>query len=199
MSTSKTLYLSFDIEANGPCPSVNSLVSIGIYGFDNNKLKIVEYQRNIIPHPSRVIDEKNKKEFWDVNPGAFAFVQTNQVSAETCMAEIATLYQKMIDLGYDPKKGIKWVARPGGYDWQWLNCYYNEFGPKNKPYIGFKPFCLSTAIDFYTKFMKLNAEEENQLWKDMKGNEKITHNPLDDARCQARMMQVLYQKSGIDL
>lgn len=82
LSTMTTLYLSFDIEADGSAPSIHNMLSIGIYGFDNNNVNVFNYQRNIAPHASRTPEERCMKEFWEKNPEAWKFVHQNQVTAE---------------------------------------------------------------------------------------------------------------------
>lgn len=177
------LYLSFDIETDGDAPSVNNMLSIGIYGFDQTGAAVVEYQRNIAPHDTKVSDERCMKEFWNKNPEAWAFVQQDQVSAETCMLQVAELFTS-VKAKY---KKVRWVARPAAYDWQWLNCYYSEFGPADKPSIGFKARCISTMFDVYKEFNELTKKEEDAVWAEMTKGLALTHNPLDDAKYQAAL------------
>ena len=175
------VYLSFDIEADGDAPSVNNLLSIGIFAFDSSGSEVTTYQRNLFPHPTKVADERCIREFWDKHPEVSAFVKTNQVSPEQCMQEIADFYT-----GLKTKFAkIKWVARPAAYDWQWLNCYYHEFGPADKPSIGFKARCISTMFDVYKSNNQMTQEEEDAAWNEMTAGYAMTHNPLDDAKFQA--------------
>ena len=195
MTTKKTLYLSFDIEADGPSPSVNSMLSIGIWGFDTNGREIATFQRNIKPHPSRTEDLPTKVRFWDKNLKIKEFVSTNQADAEFCMEEIMIFYEGLKDKGYN----IKWVARPSAYDWQWLNCYYNEFGPEGKSSIGYSALCISTLLTAFCKLHKVSDDQWDGLWAELTEGEKITHNPLDDARCQGKVMFNLMNKMNIRL
>ena len=75
----EVLYLSFDIEADGDSPVLNSMLSIGIYGFDKNGKGVVEFQRNMYPHPSKVVDKRSISEFWERIQKAWSFVKTNQI------------------------------------------------------------------------------------------------------------------------
>ena len=195
VNKTQKLFLSFDIEADGPSPSRNSMLSIGISGLNENGQEIISYQRNIAPHPNRVVDQRTKIEFWDKNPEIYKFVTSNQVSAEQCMKEIIELYNKLKNQGYK----ISWIARPAAYDWQWLNSYYHDFGPEDKPWIGFKATCISTALDIYSKINNLSNEAWDQLIVELSQGEKMTHNPLDDARYQARVYYNLMKKFGISM
>lgn len=192
---SKNLYLSFDIEADGPAPSVNNMMSIGIWGFNGDGDEVVSYQRNLKDAPGHVLDVPTKERFWDKNPEALAFVQKDQVEPQVCMKEIADMYNKYKEEGYR----ITWVARPAAYDWQWVNCYYNEFGPLDKPNIGFSCSCISTAYWLYCQQNGLSKQESKALWNELKGDEEVTHNPLDDARCQGKILLGLMKKYGIKL
>ena len=191
----KNLYLSFDIEADGPAPNVNSMISIGIYGFDGMGKEVVSYQRNIEPHPTRVVDKRTKEEFWDKHPEMYKFIQTKQATAEETMNEIAKLYKSYIDTGYR----VNWVAWPSAYDWQWLNCYYHEFGPPDKPYIGFSAKCASTARWIYCKNNPMSDKEYNTMLENFAEGEKATHNPLDDARYQGKISFNLFDKMQVRL
>jgi hypothetical protein len=185
-------YFSFDIEADGPGSSVNSMLSIGIYAFDRNGKKIDIFQRNIVPPPNRIMDEATKKEFWDKHPKMWKFVQTNQVSAFQCMKDLGEFYLSIKQKGY---ASIEWVAFPAAYDWQWLNTYYSEFGSKNKPYIGFKATCASTLFNYYCKLHKIKSKKDRDaLWDELKEDQNTTHNSLDDAMCQGRVFFNLITK-----
>lgn len=46
----------------------------------------------------------------------------------------------------DSKYNIKIVCKPSSYDWQWINCLYDEFGPEKKIRLPFSCMCLSTMF-----------------------------------------------------
>jgi hypothetical protein len=194
IGNTEKLYLSFDIEADGPSPTVNSMLSIGIYGFNGRGDEVVSYQRNIEPLRNRIMDKQTKEDFWDKNPEMYEFIRTNRISPQQCMSEIADIYNK-----YKNTHKITWVAWPSAYDWQWLNSYYHEFGPNDKPDIGFSAKCISTALWIYCKQNGLSKRQEKELWTELRGCESVTHNPLDDSRCQGKVMFGLMDKYGIVL
>jgi hypothetical protein len=193
----KQLFLSFDIEADGPNPAQNSMVSIGIWGFTPQGKEVVSYQRNIEPHPTRVADQRTKEEFWDKNPEIKKFVQTNQISAEKCMREIGKLYTDLQGKGYK----ITWVARPSGYDWGFLNVYFHTFHPDQakKPWIGFSAKCISSVLWGYELANNLSADEKNSLWDELTEKAPFTHNPLDDAKFQGKLLINMMKKMGSEL
>ena len=106
------------------------------------------------------------------------------------MKEIADMYTKL----KSNFKKIVWVARPAAYDWQWLNNYYKEFGPKNKPNIGFKADCISTMSKVYAKLKKLNKQQLEEEWKEITEGFEMTHNSLDDAKYQAALYLGLWKR-----
>lgn len=183
--TKSKIFLSFDIEADGPTPMLNNMTSIGIYAFDENNNHVDSYQRNIKNVEGHITDPATQVEFLDTHPDLVKFLQTDQVTPYECMAELATFLS-----GLSNKK-IVWLARPGAFDWQWLNGYYHTFGPEDKPKLGFKADCISSMWKACVRCHKIDSEKESKLWKMFTTGEAMTHNPLDDARYQAKLYQGL--------
>lgn len=184
-------YLSFDIESDGPCPSTNSMISIGIFVFNGKGEKITTFQRNIIPHATRKADPVTKK-FWDKHPKIVEFMKTDQVSAEQCMSDLSEFY-KSIKLTYKPT----WMARPSAFDWQWVNTYYREFGHPDRVDIGYSSMCVSTLLWAYKA---INPDVKwNVLMKELEEGLVGDHNPLNDAKCQAMVALNICDKLKIRL
>ena len=58
------LFLSFDIESDGPTPMTNNLLSIGIIGITMDEKIIFEYEANIEPLVTHVQDNQCMQTFW---------------------------------------------------------------------------------------------------------------------------------------
>lgn len=58
------MFLSFDIEADGPCPGLNSMLSFGMAGFTPDARIVFEYEANLFPLPDTKPDPKTQK-WWD--------------------------------------------------------------------------------------------------------------------------------------
>jgi inhibitor of KinA sporulation pathway (predicted exonuclease) len=110
------------------------------------------------------------------------------------------LYAKLAS--FNAKK-IVWYARPSAYDWQWINYYHNLYrttwdtnanlgGPHAKNQ-AFKAVCTSTMRDIYQAQFGLNRKAMEAKAKEWAGELAMTHNPLDDARYQAKLFHKLYE------
>src|SRR3990167_5770232 len=135
------LYISFDIEADGQCPSVSSMLSIGMCGLLADGTEVFSWQRNLYPLADRKPEERCMTEFWSKQPEAWKFVQQDQLAADDAMIELADNIREL-----KLKYRLVWVASPSAYDWQWLKAYY-ELTRKthpDMPDIGFSARCLSS-------------------------------------------------------
>lgn len=73
------------------------------------------------------------------------------------------------------------IARLASYDWQWLNCLYEEFGPENKPKLPFSIRCISTMWSACE--MLINSKDINMEHPTL----HATHYADNDAAYQAYM------------
>lgn len=118
------IYVSVDIEADGPIPGVNSMLNVGMAAFDlttKNPIKpIATYEANLIPLEDAVQDEFTMTEFWDKQPEAWAYVTSNQREPSEVIQEIIEWAGKL------PGKPVM-VVYPT-YDFMWLYWYMVRFG-----------------------------------------------------------------------
>lgn len=216
IGNNKNLYLSFDIEVDKSYID-DVILSIGICGFDEHGKEVVSYQRNLEIPPDNVKCKKDM--FWDTNPEIYNSLRVNLISPTQCMIEINNLYHK-----YNKTYEVVWVARSNDKStWQWLNIYYDSIKYVNRPgcynwsilnnynykYLSKEPGlkfdmsisakCVTTALWLYCKKNGLSEQQRNELWYEFKGSLRITHNPLDDARCQGKVMFEFMDKYGIVL
>lgn len=196
----QAVYLSFDIEADGPSPQSNNMLSIGIVGFvktaHGNNI-VADWQSNILPLDNHKADQKTMDEFWAKVPEMWKFVNTNQVTATDVIKEITNLYK---ELAY--KYHVVWVAWPGAYDWQWLNYYYqyvNDSLNGELPYIGFQAKCISTMFWVYTNANNINGQAKNDLFTELCEGNVCDHNPNHDAHAQGIAFMNLANKLNITL
>lgn len=66
------VYISADVETDGPLPGINSLLSFGCAAFTLKSGLISTFERNLELLPGAVPDLATKVEFWDRNPEAWA-------------------------------------------------------------------------------------------------------------------------------
>ena len=95
--TKPTLWLSFDIEADGPSPLCNNMLSIGICGLDDNCVSHFEFEANFLPLDGHISDEKTMSYFWSnpENKNAYDRLQINQKSNFEIMSQLSENFEKL--------------------------------------------------------------------------------------------------------
>ena len=185
VSEQETLYLSFDVEADGPDPSHNNMLSLGIYGFTKNKTEVFTWLKNFYPRPNKAPNHECMLNFWSKNPDAWAFVNTNRVDPIDAFVDLAI---KLRDLVSFHRYRLEWVGFPASYDWQWVNVYYQDMllahPEHNFGSIGHKATCASTLWTYCIKFNNLTSTQENDLWNECSEGLKSNHTSLVDAKMQ---------------
>ena len=119
------LYLMMDIEANGRCPGLHSMISLGLAGFTQEKGLVFQYGVNLHPLEGTTTSPETM-EWWKTQPEAYAFTQVNQKYA---FDEIPLLHAKLVELcaEYD----VDTVGYPANFDWQWIHYYLHRFAGSN--------------------------------------------------------------------
>lgn len=174
-------WFSVDIEADGSCPRLSNMRSIGIVVYNDQGDELESWERNLFTVPTFCEEEETMVEFWEKHPGAWKHVNTNQIPPQLAMEELKDLY-----LRHGGSAAVEWVAKPAAYDWQWVNSYYCQFKKKDWPSIGFKATCISTIKSTLVNFIGVTDEAR---WKGMESIwttdlPKESHRALDDARYQ---------------
>lgn len=170
------IYVSTDVETDGPCPGLNSMLSFGSAAYTPDKKLIGTFSANLhtlpyaSPHPET-------KAFWEKNPEAWAACRKDLQNPADVMPEYVRWVKAL------PGKPV-FVAYPAGFDFNWIFRYLHEF-------TGESPFSHS-ALDIKTLAMCLlkttyrNSTKRNmpRRWFDPLPH---THIALDDAIEQGAM------------
>lgn len=185
MPEKQNIYLSFDVETDGPSPSVNNLLSIGIYGIDDNYKEIFTFEANIKELPDKIQDADCMNNFWlkDEHKNAYNFLHHDQ---QNYIDVFETLSQKLkiISKTYN----IIFVAEPSCFDWMFLKSYYNmtiNNSQSNMYDIGFKCVCASTQWTLYKNHLNITSKQAVDLQNKLGevDNSKL-HLALFDAKYQ---------------
>jgi len=193
--SNKVCYGSFDIEADGPSPLLNNMLSIGVVFTDAETGDVIDdFLGDLEPLPDHYSDIDTMKEFWDRDDNNRAELKRIREHARPIvdvMEEFEATLKVLMMQGYTK---VKWVARPAAYDWQWLNCYYQYYAGESKNKVvplGFFVICCSTMRDMYALQHGLSFKEMIALCDKWAGDSAITHNPLDDAMYQSKVFHAL--------
>ncbi len=164
--------LTIDMEADGPSPYENSMMSLGAALLTMDKKIIGKWEWKFFPLEGKRQDETTM-EFWAKNPEAYQYSTSDQVDAFGVFRDWSVVLEGLKE-SYD----ITTVAWPAAYDWQWPNYYFPASGVKNP--LGFSAFCISTFIKTInpSKTLKFDAKFDASF---NDPEYKHTHKPLDDA------------------
>lgn len=179
------LFLSFDIEADGPAPGLNSMLSMGFVGINEAGQFVFQFEANLKPLPDANPDSKTLQ--WWAHPdqaAAVDYIAQNQRDPKEAFQLLVQHIDKL-----KAEYQVRCVAWPIAYDWQWINYYFHRF-------IGSNPLGHSaTDIGSYawgllgTKTHNVGKLEE---FKDPKLPH--THKALDDAKEQGMVFYNLWRK-----
>jgi hypothetical protein len=166
-----------DIEADGKCPGLSSMLSFATAAFDIEKNLIGTFEANLEllegaePHPSTT-------EFWNDFPEEYKKTRVNVRDPLTAMTEykvwLDTLPGKPIFVGY-----------PAAYDFKWIDYYTVKF-------LGDNPFSFSRCVDVKSyawalmgkHFQSCSKRSMPKHWFD---DLPHTHVAIDDAIEQGAM------------
>lgn len=181
----RLLFLSFDVEADGPAPGLNSMLSFGFVGIDEEGQIVFEYEANLEPL-SDAKPNASTMEWWSKPEQAMAweYVNTSKRDPRVAFMEMASHIETLKLKGYQ----IRCVAWPIAYDWQWINYYFHRF-------IGRNPLGYSASdIGSYAwGHLGTRSHDVGDLSAYKDPNLHHTHRALDDAREQGMIFYNLWK------
>lgn len=199
-TSGKNILAHFDIEADGPSPAYNSMLSIGVVFTDSEGNFVQEFLGDFEPLEGHEEDEATMKEFWDRDENNRNELQRIRDNARPVVEVMTELNELVKNLG---ARRVTWVARPSAYDWQWLNYYQNVYlheggtlsltgNPKRQ---AFKATDASTMRDIYQAQWNLDRKAMDARCKEWTESFdfNMTHNPLDDARYQSVVYHEIFK------
>lgn len=187
------IYAHFDIEADGPSPAINNMISIGISFQTSDGKEIARFLGDIKPLLNHKPDEQTLEEFWfknENNKNEWKRIKENAKDYMVIMKELDDILKFLASKNYK----IHWVANPAAYDWQWLKYYFElySFNSKEPTFnIGYSAECSSTMRRIYRQINKMSQQDWDQKVKAIVGRDELTHNSLEDARDQAKVYYFL--------
>lgn len=164
------LYVSTDIEANGPIPGEHSMYSIGSAMFQSDGILLGTYSANL-GELEGAKEDPSTMDWWKTQPLAYAACRKDTRPAEDVMIEyanwLASFKSKLVFVGY-----------PVTYDFMFVYWYLMKFTGK-------RPFSFS-GLDIKTLAMAvLNKPYHESTKKNMPkhwfSKSKHNHVAVDDA------------------
>ena len=164
------IYVSTDIEADGPIPGSYSMLSFGSAAFKRDKTLIGTFTANLKPLEDAKQDPDTMK-WWKTQPKAWEECQKNAQDPESVMKEYVAWIKKL------PGKTV-FVGYPATFDFMFIYWYLIK-------YTGESPFSFS-AVDIKTYAMSMLKIDFNKICKKIMpknwfDSARKSHVALDDA------------------
>lgn len=164
------IYISTDVEADGPIPGPNSMLSFGSAAFRDDKTLVSTFQANLELLPDAAGDPKTMA-WWATQPEAWAATRKDCRDAAVVMPEYVAWLKSL------PGKPV-FVGYPVAYDFMFVHWYLIRF-------TGDSPFSHS-ALDIKTLAMAAMGTDyrdstKRRMPREWFGELPHNHVALDDA------------------
>jgi hypothetical protein len=164
------IYVSTDVETDGPIPGVNSMLSFGSAAYTADKVLLSTFTANLNVLPSAVSDPETMR-WWRGHPEAWADARTNPREPEAVMRDYVAWVEQL------PERAV-FVAYPAGFDFFFVYWYLMRFvgrSPFSFSALDIKSYAMAVLRCDYRDAVKRNMPAE---WFDGLPH---THRALDDA------------------
>ena len=164
------IYISTDIETDGPVPGPNSMLSFGSAAYLVDKTLVSTFSANLETLPGAEGDAKTMA-WWATQPAAWEVARTDLQSPEVAMKAYVTWIKSL------PGKPV-FVAYPAGFDFMFVYWYLIRFAgesPFSHSALDMKTFAMAILKTGYRDATKRNMPRH---WFDKLPH---THCALDDA------------------
>ncbi|MCB0324522.1 MAG: 3'-5' exoribonuclease [Bdellovibrionales bacterium] len=185
MAERTEIYVSTDIEADGPIPGQNSMLSFGSAAYLADKTLVATFSANLALLPKATPDPKTMK-WWDSQPEAWRAARESPREPAEAMTEYVAWLKKL------PGRPV-FVAYPAAYDFMFVYWYLMRF-------VGESPFSHS-ALDIKTYAMALlkkgyRDSTKRNMPKQWFDKHQHTHRALDDAIEQGALFCNMLKENG---
>jgi len=176
------IYVSTDIEADGPIPGRYSMLSFASAAFDAGGTMLGTHTANLATLPDAISDPDTMA-WWAQNPEAWQACRSDPLDPSTTMNEYRTWLEAL------PGKPV-FVGYPAAYDFIFVHWYLIRF-------TGGSPFSHS-ALDLKTFAMAVlgtdfRGTSKRTMPRDWFGAARHTHVALDDAIEQGELWLAMRQ------
>ncbi len=164
------IYVSTDIETDGPIPGEYSMLSFGSAAYLADKTLLATFTANLETLPEAGTDPKTMQ-WWQTQPAAWQACRTDLQSPQTAMTEYVSWLKQL------PGKCV-FVGHPAGFDFTFIYWYLIKFAgesPFSFSALDIKTYAMAMLKKDYRKSVKRNMPKE---WFDQLPH---THIALDDA------------------
>ena len=178
------IYLSTDVETDGPIPGPHSMLSFASAAYTGEKELIATFSANLETLPDAVAHPETAA-WWATQPEAWAACRTNPEAPATAMARYVRWVRSL------PGRPV-FVAYPAGFDFLFVYWYLMRFvgeSPFSHSALDMKSFAMALLGKGYRESTKRNMPK---TWFDALPH---THIALDDAIEQGALFCNMLQAS----
>ncbi len=164
------IYVSTDIEADGPIPGPHSMLSFASAAYSADKQLLSTFSANLNTLPGAVA-HPDTQAWWDKNPEALAACRQQLQQPELAMINYAEWLKKL------PGKPV-FVGYPAAYDFMFVYWYLIKFtgeSPFSHAALDIKTYAMAVLK---TEFRETAKRKMPKYWFDKLPH---THVALDDA------------------
>jgi hypothetical protein len=189
--TNNELYVSIDVEADGPIPGEYSMLSLGSAIFEPAGQILDKFEVNIRELPTAKRDAETM-EWWATEPTAWEYCRRNPVEADNAMH---SYLDHLLNVEKKYRRKLVCIGYPVTYDFMFVYWYLIKFTGKS-------PFSFS-GIDIKTMAMTIMKSSYKKAGKKYMPRQwfsidnKHNHTPLEDAIEQGNlfcnMLKEVYQ------
>lgn len=180
------VYLSTDVEADGPIPGPHSMLSFASVAFSDTGVEIGEFSANLHTLPGAEPHPKTQ-EWWARNPEAYRATRVNLRDPEEALRAYHSWMKQL------PGQPV-FVGYPVTYDFLFVYWYLMRF-------VGDSPFShsgwdIKTAVAIALR-SPYRAVGKRRIPRDWFGPGKHTHVASDDAREQGQLHVNVLKQLGL--
>jgi len=184
MEARTDVYISADVETDGPIPGRYSLLSFGLCvagSFDGHRFHAVDPEQSTFYRELRPISERFEPEALQVNGLDRERLRRQGVRPEEAMEEASGWVRAIAG----DRRAVL-VAYPVAFDWSFLYWYFVRFASSGSP------FGYSSCLDIRTMYQArahtvFDLASKRHMPEALRPDRPHTHNALDDAVEQAQL------------
>jgi len=179
------IYVSTDVESDGPIPGPHSMLSFASAAFTPDKRLVATFSANLELLPGATGDAKTMA-WWATQPEAWKAARENPQPPEEAMVQYVAWLKAL------PGKPV-FVAYPAGFDFMFVYWYMIRFAgesPFSHSALDMKTFAMALLKKPYRDSTKRNMPK---AWFDAVPH---THVALDDAKEQGLLFCNMLKANG---
>ena len=164
------IYVSTDVEADGPVPGLNSMLSFASAAYLPDKTLVTTFSANLETLPGANPDPRTMA-WWKTQPEAWKACRENLQAPEKALGDYLSWLKRL------PARPV-FVGYPVAFDFMWIHYYLIRFtgeSPFSHSALDIKTFAMAMMKTEYRDSIKRNMPKH---WFDELPH---THQALDDA------------------